>query len=352
MKKKTIAISLVVLFLAGTMVYTLANNKREIDSKKEVEIIESRIAVTVESAQMRLIDNQLRFTGTAEPIKEVIVGAEISGKITHVYCQEGKYVTKGSILAKVDDTYKRLAYDNALLNFNKFKEDYERYQVLKEGNAITEMQLRDIKIGFENAQIQLKNAEKQLADTDIRAPFSGFVTTKHIEEGAFANMGTPIAEIADISKLKVILSVSESDVYNLRLGQEATVTTDVYPENDFMAQISSIGSRGNKSHIYPVEIVISNSSENPLKAGTYVNVDVDMGATAQKLMIPRDAIIGSIKEPSVYVTDGEIAQLVKINTGKDYNSYIEITSGLKEGDKVITTGQINLADGVKLRIKS
>ena len=348
MKKRSIIIILAIVLISGTMVYTLANNKKEIDIKKEVKISDSRIAVTTETAQMRRVNNQLKLTGTAEPSKEVVVASETSGKIVQVNFKIGDYVNKGSILAKVDDGYKQLAYENALLNYNKYKEDYDRYKVLRQGDAVSEMQLRDMKVGFENAEIQLKNVKKQLDDTNITAPFSGYITTKNTEEGAFVNMGSPIAGIADISNLKVVLSVSESDVYNLSIGHEATVITDVYPGVNFNARISNVGSRGSKSHIYPVEIIIPNSTVTPLKAGTYVNVDVNLGTTGERLMIPRDAIISSIKDPSVYVTDGETVKLTRINTGKDYNSYLEVTSGLEEGNMVITTGQINLMDGAKV----
>ena len=348
MKKRSIIIGLVIVLLSGTMIYTLANNKKEIDSRKEIKIHDTKIAVTAIPAQMREINNQLRLTGTAEPHKEVTVASEASGKITQVNFKIGDYVSRGNILAKVDDTYKQLAYETALLNYNKYKEDYERYKILKEGNAATEVQLRDIRIGLDNAEIQLKNAKKQLDDTNITAPFSGYITSKRTEEGAFVNIGTPIAGIADIDHLKVVLSVSESDVYNIRSGQEATVITDVYPDIDFKAKITNIGSRGSSSHIYPVEIIIANSRTSPLKAGTYVNVIIDMGSSEKRLMIPRDAIISSIKDPSVYVMNEGIVRLTKINIGKDYNSYLEVTSGLNEGDRIVTTGQINLMDGAKV----
>lgn len=350
MKKKSIIISLIVVCIFGAMFYTLANNKKEIESRKEVSVSDARVAVTAEAASMRAIANQLRFTGAAEPCKEVTVASEAAGKITSVNFKIGDYVSKGTIIAKVDDTYKQLAYENAQLNYAKFKEDFDRYKVLREGNAVTEVQFRDIRIGFENANIQLKNAEKQLEDTNIRAPFSGYITSKHTEEGAFVGTGTPIAGIADISQLKVALSVSESDVYNLRTGQEVTVNTDVYPNVDFKAKISNVSSRGSNTHTYPVEIIISNSSANPLKAGTYVNVTVAMGSEEKKLMIPRDAIISSIKDPSVYITDGETVRLAKIQTGRDYNSYLEVIDGLNTGDHVITAGQINLMDGAKVSV--
>lgn len=350
MKKRSIIIGAVVVVLLGAMVWTLANNKREIDETKKVKTTNDKIAVTVASAQMRETSNQLEFVGMAEPEKEVVVASECVGKIVQINFSLGDFVSKGTVLVKVDDTYKRLAFENAQLNYNKYKEDYERYQVLLKGDAVSETQLRDIKIGFDNATIQLENAKKQLEDTKIVAPFSGVITSKNTELGAFVNTGTPIAGMADIAQLKILLAVSESNVYQLRKGQEVNVSTNVYPGVTFKGSISSISPQGNSTHSFPVEIVIANNSENPLKAGTYVNALVSMGKTGKALMIPRDAIVSSIKDPSVYVVKGERVELTKISTGRDYSSYLEVTSGINEGDQVVTNGQINLMDGSSISI--
>jgi RND family efflux transporter MFP subunit len=347
---KKIIIIVVVMALLGAMVWTLAGNKKEIDSRKEVKTADGKIAVSVVSAQMQETNNLLEFVGMAEPDKEVVVASESAGKIVQINVKLGDFVSKGTVLAKVDDTYKRLAFENAQLNYNKFKDDYERFQVLRGGDAVSETQLRDMKTGFENASIQLENAKKQLEDTEIVAPFSGVITSKKTELGAYVNPGTPIAAMADIARLKVLLAVSESNVYQLRKGQEVSVYTNVYPGVIYKGNIASISPQGSGAHTFPVEIVIANNNTNPLKAGTYVNVRVDMGKTGKALMIPRDAIVSSVKDPSVYVVKGETVELVKINAGHDYNTYLEVISGISEGDQVVTNGQINLITGAKVSI--
>ena len=75
-----------------------------------------------------------------------------------------------------------------------------------------------------------------------------------------------------------------------------------------------------------------------------------MGKAGKALMIPRDAIISSVKDPSVYVVEGNLAHLVKIGTGRNFNSQLEVVSGLKAGDQVVTNGQINLTDGSNVTV--
>ena len=350
MKKKTIIISLGTLAVMGVMAMQLFANKVEVDSRKVIKSEQENVAVSVATAEMRATNGKLNLVGTAMPDKEVTVAAETSGKIVQVNFKLGDFVNAGSVLAKVEDTYKRLAYETAQLNYNKYKEDYERYQTLRQGDAVTETQLRDMKMGYESAKIQLENAQKQLDDTEIVAPFSGYITSKNTELGAFVGMGTPIASIADILQLKVTLSVSENNVYQLQKGQKVTVCTDIYPDMTYRGNITNISPKGNNTHTYPIEIMIANNSKNPLKAGTYVNVQVDLGTDGNFLMIPRDAIVSSVKDPSVYVVNNGVVQLTKITTGQNYNTYLAVTSGLKSGDKVVTNGQINLTDGAKILV--
>ncbi|HEY6913895.1 MAG TPA: efflux RND transporter periplasmic adaptor subunit [Paludibacter sp.] len=350
MKKQTIIAGAAVITMLGVMTWTLASNKKVIDSRKEVKTGQSDVAVTVAPTEMKETNGNLELVGTAQPCKEVNVASESAGKIIQVNFKMGDFVAKGKVLAKIDDTYKRLAYDNAKLNYDKYKDDLNRYQALRKGDAISDTQLRDIKLGYENAAIQLENAKKQWDDTKITAPFSGYITAQNTELGAYVNVGAAIAGIADISELKVVLDVSESNAYELRQGQQINVTTDVHPEARYTGKISNISPKASASHTYPVEVLIANNGKDKLKAGTYVNVSVNMGKSGKTLMIPRDAIVSSVKDPSVYVVNGNLAKLVKITTGRSFNSNLEVVAGLSEGDKVVTTGQINLTDGSKVSV--
>ena len=144
--------------------------------------------------------------------------------------------------------------------------------------------------------------------------------------------------------------MSESNAYELREGQQVNIIADVNTEANFSGKISNISPKASASHTYPVEIIISNNGKDKLKAGTYVNVSVNMGKSGKALMIPRDAIVSSVKDPSVYVVNDNAVKLVKITTGRSFNSNLEVAAGLNEGDKVVTNGQINLMDGAKVSI--
>lgn len=350
MKKKSIIIVAIVFVIFGTMAWTLANNKREINRKKEVKATDNRIAVTVATAKMQETSNQLELVGITEPVKEVVLVSESAGKIIQINFNLGDLVSKGALLAKVDDTYKQLAFENAQLNYNKNKEDYERNQVLRKGDAVSEDQLRNAKVSFESSVIQLGNARKQLEDTKVIAPFTGIIALRNAELGSYVNTGSSIAGIADIAQLKILLTVSETNVYQLSKGQVVNISADVYPGVIYKGNISGTSPQGSNTHTFPVEVIMENKSKNPLKAGTYVKVHVELGNRGTALLIPRNAIVSSVKDPSVYMVKGDSVQLIKINIGEDYDSYIEVLSGIKEGDQVVTNGQINLMNGARVSV--
>lgn len=346
MKKATVIITATVIAICvGLITWKLIANKKEIDSKMVVKSTIESISVTTAPVQKQSIKTSLSLTGVTEANQIVMVASKATGEITEINFRMGDYVSKGQVLARVDDAYAKFTLENAKINYGKYKEDVQRYQTLREGDAVSETQLRDIKVSYENAKIQLEQAQRQLEDTYIRAPFSGYITSREVDLGKFVNVSTPIAGIADISGLKVVVSVPESNVYELKKGQTVAVNTSIYAGVTFTGKVAHISPQGDNSHSHPVEITLPNSKENPLKSGTYVNISVEMEEAQPMLFIPRDAIVSSVKDPSVYRVEGNVAKLVRITTGRDYENKIEVLHGLQEGDKVVVSGQINLMDG-------
>jgi RND family efflux transporter MFP subunit len=243
-----------------------------------------------------------------------------------------------------------LALQSAKINYDKLKKDFSRYENLYKGGTVTEQQLDDERTALENARIQFEQAEKQLSYTKITAPINGIITKKSVDEGAFVNVGTPIASIVDISKLKVEVNVSESVIYKLKVGDKVNITSDVYPGIVFDGKIYFVSPKGDAFHNYTVQIEIPNNSKNPLKSGTFVNVQVNALGTREVLSIPRDALMGSLKDASVYVVENNIAKIKKIVIGKENNSNLEVLSGLNEGEKVVVSGQVNLSDNKPVKI--
>lgn len=351
---KKIVSAIIVIVLLSLMVWKLVGNKKEIDSRKEVKTVTSSIAVTVGEAKRMLVSNELRFVGVTEANQEVVISPEATGKVVEINFKEGDYVNKGKVLARLDDRQAQLSLNNAKLVHKKYKDDYEKFLLLRKSDAVSENQLLEMKLAYENAEIQMDQATKMLEDTRVTAPFSGYITQKSIDLGAFVASvpATPIAKLIDIAKLKIVCSVSETDAYTLKLGQDVSVVAGVYPDVVFKGKISYISSQGDEAHTYPVEVSVENQTKYPLKAGTYVNMTIQGAEQQTRLMIPRNAIVSSVKEATVYLVKGQEVKLTPITAGKDHGNYLEVVAGLQEGDQVVTNGQINLMDGATVVVRS
>lgn len=346
MKNRIISIIVILLVLVGA-VFMLKRSHEKINAGK-VNLISSEILVSVAEVGETSTGTTLSLTGTLNPYTEVVVSAQTAGQITSLNAELGQTKSKGSVIATIDNRIKELTVQTSQLNADKQKRDLARYESLFQGGTITQQQMDDAKMANINAQIQLEQAKKQLDDATITAPISGIITEKSVEKGAFVNMGSPVVRLLDISRLKIRMNVSESNIYKLSNGDKAEVVCEAFPGKSFTGKISYVASKGDDSHNYPVEVVISNNGK--LKAGTFANVTINLPGKGSALSIPREALLGSSKNAKVYVVKDGKAQTRNITVLGGNEKVLFITKGLAKGEQVVTAGQINLLDGIAVSI--
>jgi len=165
-----------------------------------------------------------------------------------------------------------------------------------------------------------------------------------------APQATQIANVVDITRLKVKVNVAEKDVIRLKAGEKVDVTTDVFPGAVFTGSIFSISSKGDEGHTYPVEVVLNNSKQQ-IKAGMFGRVIFMPKTAGESIVIPRESIVGSVKDAALYVVNNNVAKLRSVVTGKEAGTNIEILSGLQEGELVVVNGQNNLSDNAPVIIR-
>ncbi|HEU4496614.1 MAG TPA: efflux RND transporter periplasmic adaptor subunit, partial [Flavobacterium sp.] len=185
------------------------------------------------------------------------------------------------------------------------------------------------------------------------APISGFINKKYIEPGSILSgmPGTEMFDIVNVSKLKLKVTVNESQVASLKAGDAVAIKASVYPDKTFSGKITFIASKADQSLNFPVEIEIENNAAKDLKAGMYGTASFASKQQKTSLMVvPRDAFVGSVSSNEVFIADNGTARLKKVTAGRILGDKVEILSGLSAGQQVIVTGQINLQDGSKIEI--
>ncbi len=339
MKKTKYIVGAIVLF--ATVLILLFYNKSKMEAKSKVEYAE-KYYVSVVKVERKNPLEEISLVGTIAANNDVNIISETSGRITNVYANVGDYKPAGSVIVQVDDELKKAAYNSALANLEKAKKDYERVKALLETKSASDAQYDAAKLGYVNAESQYILAKRQLSDTKITTPISGYVTFRPVDVGSYVASGpnaTLVANIVDISKLKVKVNVSEKDAVRLKAGDEVVVTTDVYPDVKYSGKITNISAKGDDAHTYPVEISVPNRSDKSLKAGMFARVYFSSLSKSNVIALPREALVGSTRSPQVFVVENGIAKLRTISLGVQFDTFVEILSGLNEGEQVVTSGQ-------------
>jgi RND family efflux transporter MFP subunit len=264
--------------------------------------------------------------------------------------EEGDQVAKGQVIAKVDDELLRLQLENAEIAIEGQEKDDKRYATLANDKAIAGVQVEKTKLGLRSAEVQKKQIQKQLKSTTITAPYSGTITKKMIDLGSVIGPGSPLVEITDISTLKLTISVPERDIMKFKLNQTVEVQAEICEGRAFTGKISNISVQADKSHNFKIQVIVQNPKQE-LRAGIYGSATIANETSKTALAVPRKALVGSSKNPQVYVISGGKAKLTSFSAGTSDGEYIEIVSGLTKEDQIIVKGQVNLQDGSFVKTK-
>lgn len=352
MKKNIIIIAALVAVIA-LIGFTLANNKKKINAANKV-VDRSTVAVPVFTVKVsnQNINGQFTLPAKVEPVNEADITINSSGKLKHLNIDLGSVVKKGQVLGSIDNSLKQLNLQSTQLLVDKYERDYNNYKELYKGKAASENEYTNAKYNYENAKTQAAQIKQQIEDGNLVAPVSGVIVKKNVEEGEFVNVGSVVGTVVDISKLKANVMVSEKDIYRLSAGMPVTILCDIYPGKSFKGSIRYISPRGDESHNYQVEVTVENNAGAQLKGGTFVRVKFDTKNTSKGLFIPKKALVEGLKNPYVYVTNANKAETRKLVLGRESGEDVEVVSGLKEGEEVIVSGQINLAEGSVVAVVS
>ena len=329
------------------------NNAKSDGQNSATATIATSYSVSVVKAVKKEVTDSFSQVGTIVAYNDVAVISETSGRVVKVDAEVGDYKPAGSVLVEVDSELKEAAYKAADVTYEKAKKDLERYEALYKEGSISDSQIEQARWSYQSAESQYIVARRQLSDTKITTPISGIVTARNVNIGSMV-MGAPqatvIANVVDISRLKVKVSVAEKDVIRLKVGEPVEVTTDVFPNAAFQGSVFSISSKGDEGHTYPVEVVLRNS-KNQLKAGMFGRVVFTPRSSGNLIVVPRECIIGSVENASLYVVENDKAKLRPVVAGKETGTNIEILSGLQEGEQVVMNGQNNLSDNAPVIIR-
>lgn len=348
--RKSIWIVPIILIIIAGIYYQLNKNKNELNS--EISFASRQIdavPVKIEMVTRSTIDSKIKANGTLETNNQLIVVSETQGKIVHLNKNLGDWVQKGEIIAKIEDEIITASVMVAEANVEQQEKDIERFKRMSEGDAITKHDLEKAEIGLKKAKADLITAQKALSNTSITAPISGVINQKFVTEGQFLSGGMPVCEIVDNNQLKLHVKINGNDIYKIEKSQNVNVSVPVFSNHIFQGKITAIAAKADQAMNFSVEITLNNTDGLALKSGLYAEVEFPV-QLKDRLIIRKECISGSMEKPQVFVIENNKAVLKNILTGISNDNYIEVISGLSEGDQVIYSGQLNLGGNEQVKI--
>ncbi len=345
--KKNIIIAFVILVSLALIAYVLMNNKKE-NAAKIAVVAEKNVNVSVRIDTVKVAQINLDFVanGNFEPLQQLSFSAEKSSRVVRVLVNQGDQVRIGQTLAIVRSDVVSTEAQSAEATYQNAQTDYSRYENAFKTGGVTKQQLDQAKLNLVTSKSRLQQARINIGDTNIKATINGIINMKYIEPGSVLAPGTKMFDIVNVSKLKLKVTVNESQVANLKLGNATAVKASVFPDKTFEGKITFIAPQADNSLNFPVEIEIANNASNDLKAGMYGTATFASNKQKEALMIvPRNAFVGSVSGNQVFTVENGKAKLKTVTAGRIFGDQVEILNGLSAGEQVIVTGQINLQDG-------
>lgn len=332
--------------------------------KKESPPAERVINVHVQTVEKKSLRPFVEAIGSLKAYEEVVASSQVEGLLSRVHADEGTPVTRGKILADVDDTDYRLEVKRAEAALRQTEAtlantrvEYRRKDALFREQLVTQQQYDDVttrqalaEAEVERAKAALELSRERLAKTRIRSPLQGYVREKKVSAGDYVRNGTPLFSIIQVDPLKLLFTVTEKDVGKLRVGQSVLFRVDSMPGRDFAAKVRIIyPSLEEKTRTLQVEALAPNR-DALLKPGLFSRVILFTGEARDMLLVPITSILYEADTMKVFLAEGDRARERKVKLGGKYGERIEITEGLKGGEVVVTAGQNNLAEGVKIHV--
>jgi RND family efflux transporter MFP subunit len=341
-----------VILIFSAIGFRLVEVKKErtetLNSLKESDLV---VPVQTVTANKTPMNQTIIATGTFKPMKMITLKAEIQGRVEALPIEEGSCLDTSSIVCHVENQGIRDQLKSAHLELRKARKDLERYEKMAQKKAVSANQLEKARLAHQQAHTKLSTTKEQLNKTRITSPLQGKLNKLHIENGEFLNPGQPVAEIISTGKMKFITHLSQRQIIPLKKKMQVALTCDVYPGQTYRGRIRHISQNADGSGKYETTIILNNVPANPLKGGMFgtATFRINQGTG---MVLPRECLVGSSQNPGVYVIRHGVAERLPIVIERITPDKIWVQSGVTTSQQVVTTGQINLEDGIKVRINN
>lgn len=310
---------------------------------------DNRLSVRAVQVNAVPFSNRIFATGSVTANEEVQLRPETSGRITSLLLQEGGFVRRGDILIIINDADLQAQLLRTQLQLELAQLREQRQQSLLENRAIAQEDYDVALNQFNTVRAEIDLIQAQIEKTRIRAPFNGRIGLRNVSLGAFISPNEIVATLQDYSQVKIDFSIPERHAGLVATGDQITFQRQG-SDQTYTGTVMAIEPRIDlETRTLRIRATAPNS-DGRIIPGAFAEIQYELRAIDNALMVPSEAVIPELGGHSLFVTEAGIARRRSVQTGIRTETMVQIIDGIAPGDTVLTTGMLQLRDGMPVRI--
>jgi len=297
----------------------------------------------------QLLKEEIPITGITLPDEEVDLSFESSGKITEINFEEGTYVKKGQLLAKVNDRPLRAQLQRLVSQLKLAEDRVFRQNALLERDAVSKEAYEQVKTELATLNADIDLVEANIQQTELRAPFDGIIGLRQVSVGQFASPSTIVAKLTKVSPLKIEFAIPERYAGDIKPGTNLSFTLEG-KLSPFHAKVYARESKIDlETHTLTMRALYPNSNGS-IMPGRYASITLTNQEVADALVVPSQAIVPEMGKDKVFRYQNGKAIPVEITTGIRTEKDVQVLDGLSIGDTIIVSGTLQLRTGLDVTL--
>ncbi|MDR4505883.1 MAG: efflux RND transporter periplasmic adaptor subunit [Candidatus Scalindua sp.] len=313
---------------------------------------EMTVNVIAYKSKKQQISEKISLIGNMAANEYVVIQSEIDGIVESIGFEEGQNVTKGRILFRIDEKKLKASLAQTQANLRLSQASADRYKALIESRVVSKQEYDQSMAILEADEATVILTRELLDDATIVAPFDGVMGARSVSEGQFITKGTSLSSIINQNPMKAEFNVPERYLSRVDLEQDIEITVAAYPEKKFNGKVYFVAPQIDELTRSALVKARVPNPDGILRRGMFASLNLIVDIQNDALIIPETAMMLKGDEVSVFTVDNEDrVHLMKIEVGLRFDGMIQILSGLKEGEIVVTEGHQKLREGVKVTMK-
>jgi membrane fusion protein (multidrug efflux system) len=310
------------------------------------------VSVTIQPAIAQSVERTVDFVGTLNADAEASVATEVDGRLISIDADLGDHVEKGQILAKLDGAELRARLREAEAAVEKAESDAQRAARLRAQNVMSPQESDAMVSAQSIARARRDVLAIQVGHTEIRAPFDGMIAKRMVDVGNYVKTGTALFVVVADHPLRLRGEVPERFAAELKVGQQVRGYVEAYPDTAVRGRLTRISPAANPiNRALTIEAEVPNA-DGRLKPGFFCKASVLTRTESEAVVIPVDALVNFAGVTRVFVIDDQLtARTRPVETGLRLGTTVEVTAGVKPGERLATSALAHLTDGARVTIR-